>query len=259
MFATSIKVLPIRLSFWACSLLLLTVSGTVCGRALYVVRPPQSWVRTISSNPGAQSKQTQPTGSSTFLLDDHQVRVSKETVERYYHHVQKIDTAAGLDDFSQLKFYFEPSYQQLAIHFIRILRDGAAIDALRPSEIKVIQQEEELNQQLYNGTLAALVFLNDLRVGDIVDYSYTITGENRYLGDDLLRLSTWATGSQSRISRLDSFVPRSEFSRYETPTSRYNPKFTLQETIRSIFGRDGMLQGLLSKIPYLDGSILIQV
>jgi hypothetical protein len=102
-------------------------------------------------------------------------------VDRYYHHVQRVDTAAGLTDLSQLKFYFEPSYQQLTIHFIRIQRGNVLIDALRPSEIKVIQQEESLNQQLYNGTLAALVFLNDLRVGDIVDSSYTVSGENPVL------------------------------------------------------------------------------
>ena len=115
------------------------------------------------------------------MLDDHQTRVSEKSVDRYYHHVQRIETAAGLSDLSQLKFYFEPSYQQLTIHFIRIQRGTALIDALRPSEIKVIQQEEELSQQLYNGTLATLVFLNDLRVGDVVDYSYTISGENPVL------------------------------------------------------------------------------
>ena len=42
----------------------------------------------------------------------------------------------------------------------------------------MIQQEEGLDQQLYNGTLAAIVFLSDLRVGDIVDYAYTVSGEN---------------------------------------------------------------------------------
>jgi hypothetical protein len=145
----------------------------------FTVRAPQPWIRAVDSKLEAQGEPT--SSSSTFVLDDHQTRVSEKSVDRYYHHVQRIDTPAGLSDLSQLKFYFEPSYQQLTIHFIRIQRGDASIDALRPAEIKVIQQEESLNQQLYNGTLAALVFLNDLRVGDIVDYSYTVSGENPVL------------------------------------------------------------------------------
>ena len=49
--------------------------------------------------------------------------------ERYYHYYQRVDNTAGLEDLSQLRFYFEPSYQQLAIHFVRVLRGGSVIDA----------------------------------------------------------------------------------------------------------------------------------
>ena len=131
---------------------------------------------------GVCAKSETGSASSTFLLDDHQIKVGQKRLNATTTTCRRIETAAGLSDVSQLKFYFEPSYQQLAIHFIRIRRDGALIDALKPSEIKVIQQEEDLNQQLYNGTLAALIFLNDLRVGDIVDYAYTVSGENPVLG-----------------------------------------------------------------------------
>lgn len=158
----------------------LAAGQQVSARTQYVIRSPQSWVRIWDLE--SEGKGEPGSSSSTFLLDDHQIKVGQATVERYFHHVQKIETAAGLGDVSQLKFYFEPSYQQLAIHFIRIRREGAVINALKPAEIKVIQQEEELNQQLYNGTLAALIFLNDVRVGDIVDYAYTVSGENPVLG-----------------------------------------------------------------------------
>jgi hypothetical protein len=161
-------------------LFILIASEEVSAKPAYTIRPPQPWVRAIDLESEVISRSGP--AASTFLLDDHQIKLSEKTAERYYHQVQKVETAAGLSDLSQLRFYFEPSFQQLAIHFIRIRRNGALIDALKPSEIKVIQQEEELNQQLYNGTLAALMFLNDLRVGDIVDYAYTVSGENPVLG-----------------------------------------------------------------------------
>jgi transglutaminase-like putative cysteine protease len=162
--------------------LILTAHPVSLAKAGFEVKPPQSWVRTVAQTSEGKSLQLPSGSSSSFILSDRQIKVGEKTVDRFYHYAQRVDTAAGLDGLSQLKFYFEPSYQQLTIHFIHIRRGDTTIDALKPSEIRVIQQEEELNQQLYNGTLAALVFLNDLRVGDIVDYSYTISGENPVLG-----------------------------------------------------------------------------
>ena len=162
--------------------LILSAPVIAISKASFLVKPPPSWVRTVSAEVERKDRQPSSVSSSSILLDDRQIKVGEKTVERYYHYVQRIETSAGLDDISQLKFYFEPSYQQLIIHFIHIQRSNTTIDALKPSEVRVIQQEEELDQQLYNGTLAALIFLNDLRVGDVVDFSYTISGENPVLG-----------------------------------------------------------------------------
>jgi len=124
-----------------------------------------------------------PSGtSSSRLLDDEQIRVNGSSVERYYHYYVRVENTAGLDDLSQLKFNFEPSYQQLTIHFVRIIRGGSIINGLDPSEVKMIQEEEDLDQQLYNGTSAALIFVNDIRVGDVMEYAYTVTGDNPVLG-----------------------------------------------------------------------------
>jgi transglutaminase-like putative cysteine protease len=108
--------------------------------------------------------------------------VSGASVERYYHYFQRVDNTAGLDDLSQLRFYFEPSYQQLTIHFVRVQRGSTVIDSFEPSEVKMIQEEDELDQQLYNGTNAAVIFVNDIRVGDVIEYAYTISGDNPVLG-----------------------------------------------------------------------------
>jgi hypothetical protein len=159
--------------------MLLSAEQLALASKSFSVKPAQPWVRTITSSTGDVSSSD---SSSTVLLEDIQVKVGRTTVDRYYHYTTKVDNTSGLDDLSQLRFYYEPSYQQLAIHFVRIQRSGQALQALRPNEIRVIQQEDELDQQLYNGTQAALIFVNDLRVGDIVDYAYTITGDNPVLG-----------------------------------------------------------------------------
>jgi len=148
----------------------------------FLVKSVPSWVRSVAPSVSPLGSQQTGTGSSQ-LLNDEQTKVgSNGSVERYYHYVTRVDGASGLDDLSQLRFYFEPSYQQLVIHYVRIQRGNSSIDILKPSEIKIVQQEEELDQQLFNGTLAAVIFVNDLRIGDSVDYAYSINGENPVLG-----------------------------------------------------------------------------
>lgn len=176
----SFSTLPIRLVIVIG--LLLSANGIVFGKGSFTIKPSPKWVRTVVPAEDPKTAAVPPGSSSSQLLDDEQTKVGNGTVERYYHMVRRVDSTSGLDDLSQLRFYFEPSYQQLAIHFVRIQRGAQIIDALRPGEIKTIQQEDELDQQLYNGSLATLIFVNDLRVGDVVDYAYSITGENPVLG-----------------------------------------------------------------------------
>ncbi len=165
----------------SCCALVLIWSQHTLAKPSFSVRPPQPWVLSVSTDPPDPNR-TVPSSGSSFVLDDHQTRVSGTSVDRYTHHVIRIDTTAGLNDLSQLRFSFEPTYQKLTIHFIRIQRGDITINALKPSEVKIIQQEEELDQQLYNGTLSALIFLSDLRIGDLVDYAYTVSGDNPVLG-----------------------------------------------------------------------------
>jgi len=145
-------------------------------------KPVPNWVRKVVPATDLTKVSAQPGTTSTQILNDQQIKVGSNSVERYYHYYQRVDNTAGLDDLSQLRLYFEPSYQQLAIHFVRVLRGGTTINAFNPSEVKTIQEESELDQQLYNGTSAAVIFVNDIRVGDIVEYAYTVTGDNPVLG-----------------------------------------------------------------------------
>lgn len=144
----------------------------------FVIAPPPSWVKVVampqSDDPGSATE-------TVYILLDHQIRVSDSTVERYQRRIRKVCSAAALSEAAQIEIEFEPSYQQLTIHYVHILRGAQTIDVLRPHDIKVIQQEDELDQQVYNGRLSALIVLNDVRVGDVLDYAYTINGDNPVL------------------------------------------------------------------------------
>jgi len=155
----------------------LVIPGTVSAKSSYVIKPAPSWVEPVSIPQSAQSASS----DAEYLLFDNQIRVSRAATERYSRQVKKVLSAAVLADAAQIQLGFEPSYEELVIHYIRIQRGEQIIDALRPREIKVIQQEDELDQQLYNGRLSAVILLNDVRVGDVIDYAYTVKGDNPVL------------------------------------------------------------------------------
>lgn len=149
----------------------------------FTIQPPPAWVRPAA--PPAQTPSDSHAGDAEsgvrYLVDDRQERVSARGSQDYYHVVEMVKTAAAVEQVSQLQLQFEPSFQSLVIHHIQILRAGSVINVLRPSEIQIIQQEKELDQRLFNGTLSAVVVIDDVRPGDIIDYAYSVNGNNPVL------------------------------------------------------------------------------
>jgi transglutaminase-like putative cysteine protease len=169
---------------WAALLLLLACAGAAA-KPSFTVQLPPAWVRAAPPPQAADEARAKDAESGLrFLLDDQQVRVGERGVQYYYHLVEQVSSAAAVEQVSRLQLDFEPSYQSLVIHHINVLRAGQTINALRPSEVKVIQREQELDKQLFNGTLSAVVFLNDVRPGDVLDYAYSVNGTNPVLAGD---------------------------------------------------------------------------
>ncbi|HEV8134873.1 MAG TPA: DUF3857 domain-containing transglutaminase family protein [Pyrinomonadaceae bacterium] len=222
--------------------LVLLVAQPVPAKQGFAVKPVPDWTRKVvpSIDPGTLPLASG--SSSTRILDDRQIKVNGGSVERYHHYYERVDNTAGLEDLSQLRFYFEPSYQQLAIHFVRVLRGGATINSFKPSEVKVIQQENELDQQLYNGTNAVVIFINDLRVGDLVEYAYTISGDNPVLGGRFTE--TLYLGDSEPIQEI---LLRLVFPSNRTLSIK-NDNTTLQPT-RQILGSDTEYTWYAKQIP----------
>ena len=108
----------------------------------------------------------------------YEIQVSLASQSEYVRHSKKIISQAGVQNGSQISIVFNPSYQQLFFHAIRIIRNGETINKLQLSNIKTVHQEKELNNFIYNGTLNALLILEDVRKGDVIEWSYTLQGFN---------------------------------------------------------------------------------
>lgn len=142
----------------------------------FTIEPVPDWADTIQVQDNDNPLEGQADSGVFCLLND--IEINGGTKETFVHFARKFLTAAGIEANSTLMFSFDPSYQQLILHRVVIHRGDEVLDELRPDKIRLIQQEKDLDLQIYNGAKTALLFLEDVRVGDWVEYEYTIRGRN---------------------------------------------------------------------------------
>ena len=113
-----------------------------------------------------------------YINISFETQISLADQSKYFFYSKKIISKSGVQNESQISVSFDPSYEQLIFHSIHIIRNGEILNRLELSKIKTVQQEEELADFIYNGSLDAILILEDVRMGDIIEYSYTIKGFN---------------------------------------------------------------------------------
>lgn len=115
------------------------------------------------------------------FLADRQFNIA--TAATYHRNVLYLETETGVQNASQVSVSYDPSYEQVIFHYIRIIRAGKVINALRPNGFKILHQEKDIYKSIYNGGLTAMLFLEDVRKGDRVDYAYSVQGSNPVFQD----------------------------------------------------------------------------
>lgn len=115
-------------------------------------------------------------GGYYYLLVDIQDNISDQTI--FCHYVIKLLTNSGVQRLSDISADYDPSYQKIIFHEINRFRNGEKTDELINHEIKSIQRETDMDRYLYDGALTAFVNLEDIREGDVIEYSYSIQGYN---------------------------------------------------------------------------------
>jgi transglutaminase-like putative cysteine protease len=141
------------------------------------VGPPPPWVETMELPP-EQPPPADVRAGAHYLVVDRQIRVEGGTQQRYYRRAWKVLSTAGVQEASEIKVAFDPAYQRLTFHEVRLWRNGRNVRRFSRADIHLVHEEADLDERLYNGSLSAIVFLKDVRPGDIVDYSYSVAGAN---------------------------------------------------------------------------------
>ncbi|MET3131559.1 transglutaminase-like putative cysteine protease/lipoprotein NlpI [Oxalobacteraceae bacterium GrIS 1.11] len=150
--------------------------------------PVPAWVETpvLASEPSTQSP-------LVVRLSDVQVYVDKDPVV-YIHRMLQANNASMLSSVGRIEISFQPEYQQAALHSLRVMRGASVIDKTKVAEIRFLQREQELDEGVYTGAVTAAIVIDDIRVGDIVDIAYSITGHNPVFGGKFFQSFSWDSG-----------------------------------------------------------------
>ena len=151
--------------------------------AEYQLAPRPDWVQPLALPEGEGRGEAPADDGLRNLLLDSQINLAGDKKERFFRFVMQPLRQQGLQQISSISLGFSPAYEELIIHDVSVVRDGVRSDRLQSADIKLFQREEELDKDLYAERWTAMLLLKDLRIGDIVEYSYTVRGSNPVLGD----------------------------------------------------------------------------
>ena len=228
-----------------------------------VVREPDlpDWVIDYDLDTEATPPADFSNGDVWFLIADRQTNTIE--AHQFNHYAYHYLSENGLQDYSQLTISYNPAYQTLQLHTLRIHRDGEIIDHLADQDIKLIQRESGHERQLYDGRLSAILVLKDTREGDILEYAYSIIGDNPVFEGQIYCADTTRWGSPVHQARLrvlwdeDRAIETRSYDSSAIPEIKRNGRIhewmLNEDSVTPVFSDDGLPSYYMSK-PWVEFS-----
>lgn len=138
-------------------------------------QPTPSFVVPVAVPAPRAARMRQVQDGTYTLLYDTQILDTGTTTLTYRRQVDKVTSREGLEKASKTSIDFDPYRETLALNAIRIIRGKQVIDALGSATIDTIRRESSMDEDIWTGVMTSVIQVRDLRVGDIVDVSWTWT------------------------------------------------------------------------------------
>lgn len=161
-----------------------------------------SWIITEEHDPNALKPENGLYGGAHILLYTEQVNVDKEEV--YVKNVAKAVEYSGIQNISSVVADYDPSYQKLRFHRIDVIRNGETINRLKLQDIQTARRETNAESYIYDGSISAFVNIPDVRIGDIVVYSFSVKGFNPIQKDKFC--TSFVLNSTQPINRISAHI-----------------------------------------------------
>lgn len=112
------------------------------------------------------------------LLEDVQVNLCGPEPAVFCRRADLIVDVSGVSHAARFGPEFDPTFERMEIHAIRIHRNGATLLRGGPSDFEILRRERNLEMRQFDGRQTVHLDINDVRVGDVVETLFTIHGEH---------------------------------------------------------------------------------
>lgn len=164
----------------------------------------------------------------TQLLLDIQYDVGSKA--SFVRSIQRLENKQAVQELSQWRMNFDPKIQQIQLHHIHVIRDGVTREYATPDRLKIIQREEDLDSYILHGEVTLLVVLEDIRIGDILEVSYTRTTKPKLLPNHFSFLQAPPNSIRTGLYHLSVRFPVDSPIRWKSGNSDQTPKVSTTES-----------------------------
>jgi hypothetical protein len=140
------------------------------------VTPPSKWVHPLSFDKRSALASAAAPADWRWLLVEQQCNA--QTDEQFRHEVRQAPAPALGMNPPQITISYDPGCQVLALHWVRLWRGTNALNRLNPSNLRFVRRAPDAGGFLFGTDRTAVLTLEDVRAGDILDYAYSIEGSN---------------------------------------------------------------------------------
>ncbi|MES2265282.1 MAG: DUF3857 domain-containing protein [Bacteroidota bacterium] len=164
--------------------ILLLVGTVYAGTPQLHISPKPGWLNTFK--PYDKKVASRDVANGYFYqLFEEQINVDKQA--DYTHIIKEIVSEAGIQNGSSINIGFDPIFERLDVHDVTVWRGNKPVSRLSAKAFKILADEKELSRFIYQGSYSAYCILDDIRKGDKIEYSYTITGRNPIFNNKFFR------------------------------------------------------------------------
>jgi hypothetical protein len=140
-------------------------------KKIYRIQPLADWIKHNEYGAGDVSEHSD--SPYFYPLVDYQDQVEGAAVHRFCRTVQKINDSSRIEDASLFLRDLHAENEHIIFHRLEITRDDRRFSALTEDNIKVYQREKSLESHITNHLLTVSLSIDDLRVGDLIDFQTT--------------------------------------------------------------------------------------
>ena len=127
-------------------------------------------------------------GGVCTLLNETQVDLTGPERAWHVRRAEQVLSMAGAERAAQFSIVFDPTCEHVLIHNVTIRRGDKVFEHAKPDRFEVLRRERSLERLILDGRLTVSLITPDVRLGDIIEASYTIIGNHPIVG---ARYTAW--------------------------------------------------------------------